>query len=179
MGLIQYKKRAFTKRVILHDSHTANEYKDCGSVVEWASQARIGGLKMGLLSTGYHFIVERNGVTVPCRDIATIGSHTPGHNLDSIGVCLVGGREYSSSEGVDNFTSEQRKAFLELCLGLHEKYEDLRKPYLDDYSSIELVGHSEIQKYRDRTKPRCPPLDMDILRDDVALYINKRIVLND
>ena len=114
---------------------------------------------MGILSIGYHYIIERDGTIVPCRGRELIGSHTPGHNMDSIGICLVGGREEEGGEGVDNFTKEQRYSLLKL---LHE----LRQAY----PGVKIKGKTEVQRYRRRDAPDSPPIDMDLLREDVELY---------
>ncbi|UIY29158.1 N-acetylmuramoyl-L-alanine amidase [Neorhizobium galegae] len=158
-AVLKYKRRETTTRVILHDSHTRPDVCHTEDVPRWAVLAHEGGLRMGILSIGYHYIVERDGTVVPCRERELIGSHTPGHNMDSIGVCLVGGREEEGGDGVDNFTQEQRNALLSL---LHE----LRQAY----PGIKLKGHSEVQRFRHRDHPPCPPLDMDLLREDLDLY---------
>lgn len=156
---ITYKPRTETTVIILHDSHTPPDICTTEDVPRWSVLAHSGGLKMGILSIGYHFIIERDGEVVPCRGIDLIGSHTPGHNMDSIGVCLVGGREEIDGDGVDNFTEAQRTSLLEL---LH----DLRLKY----PGVKLKGHTEVQRYRKRDTPPCPALDMDILREDLDLF---------
>lgn len=158
-AIIKYKPRPQTTRIILHDSHTIPEVCAAEDVPRWAVLAHTGGLKMGILSIGYHYIIERDGTVVPCRERELIGSHTPGHNMDSIGICLVGGREEEGGEGVDNFTPEQRKSLLRL---LHE----LRQAY----PGVKLKGHSEVQRFHRRDHPPCPPIDMDLLREDLDLY---------
>lgn len=158
-SLLKYKPRTETRRIILHDSHTVPEIQEVMDVPRWACLAEDGALKMGLMSTGYHFILERDGAVVSCRDRHLIGSHTPGHNMDSIGICLVGGREELAGPGVDNFTEPQRRHLLGLC---HE----LRL----QFPGLILQGHTEVQRYRRRDHPPCPPLDMDLLREDLDLY---------
>ena len=158
-SLLRYKPRKETRRIILHDSHTVPEIQEVMDVPRWASLAQDGALKMGLMSIGYHFIIERNGFVVGCRDVDLIGSHTPGFNMDSVGICLVGGREELDGEGVDNFTKGQRHALLSLCHELRLKY-----------PGVVLQGHTEVQRYRRRDHPPCPPIDMDLLREDLDLY---------
>ncbi|MBD9542195.1 N-acetylmuramoyl-L-alanine amidase [Ensifer sp. ENS04] len=157
--LIKYKPRAETKRIIIHDSHTEPQINAVQDISRWNLDARDGALKMGLLSIGYHFIIERDGHVVTGRPLDLIGSHTPGHNMDSIGVCLVGGREHGVSHGVDNFTREQRKELLKLLLSLTDKY-----------GKLQIKGHSEVQRYRNRSLPPCPAIDMELLREDFGLY---------
>ncbi|CAH0338381.1 N-acetylmuramoyl-L-alanine amidase [Rhizobium sp. CECT 9324] len=156
---IKYKTREKTKRVILHDSHTRPDVCCTEDVPRWSVLAHEGGLKMGILSIGYQFIIERDGSVTECRPRDLVGSHTPGHNMDSIGVCLVGGREEDGGEGVDNFTQEQRRAFLRLFNEL-----------VQHYGPLDLKAHSEVQRFRHRDHPPCPPIDMDLLREDVALF---------
>jgi N-acetylmuramoyl-L-alanine amidase len=50
---------------------------------------------------GYHYVVRRNGTVEKGRDDLTPGAHTRGHNHDSLGICLVGGKPGP------NFTSRQ------------------------------------------------------------------------
>ncbi|WP_410171154.1 N-acetylmuramoyl-L-alanine amidase [Brucella intermedia] len=158
--LLRYKPRQTTTQIILHDSHTIPEVSTVDNVPRWASMAHEGGLKMGLLSIGYHDIIERDGTIIECRHHSLVGSHTPGHNLDSIGICLVGGREVEGGEGVDNFTEDQKRSLLRRC---HE--------YRTLYPSIlKVVGHSEVQRFRRRDTPPCPPLDMELFREDLELY---------
>lgn len=158
-SLLRYKPRAETRLLIIHDSHTLPDVCATEDVPRWSVLAHAGGLKMGLLSIGYHFIIERDGKVVECRGRELIGSHSPGHNMASIGICLVGGREEIEGDGVDNFTHDQRRNLL--CL-IHE----LRQAY----PGVRLKGHSEVQRYRNRSHPKCPSLDMDLLREDADLY---------
>lgn len=150
-GGIKYKTRTATTRIILHDSHTSTGQS-------WHPEARDGGLKMGLLGIGYHFIIERDALVIETRERHLIGTHTPGHNMDSIGVCLVGGRDELGLPA-DNFTPAQYEALMELLW-------DLRV----DYPGAKLFGHSEVQRYRNKTLPNCPFIDMDDLRQDLAVY---------
>lgn len=152
MSHIKYKPRTSTTRIILHDSHTAPGER-------WHPEARDGGLKMGLLGIGYHFIIERDGGPIETRKRDLIGTHTPGHNMDSIGVCLVGGRSHRNGDHENNFTDGQIVTLFQLVLKLREQF-----------GPIPLLGHTEVQKYRNRNLPNCPCLDMDDLRQDLEVF---------
>lgn len=154
MNGLKYKDRTDTRLVILHDSHSLPDNYN-----PWTPDAHTEGLKMGLLSIGYNYIIERDGSVVECRGRYKVGSHTPGLNMDSIGVCLVGGREEEGGPGVDNFTRGQRGALLVL---LHE--------IKAEWPGLKVKSHSEVQRFRDKGHPKCPPIDMDILRDDLKLF---------
>lgn len=160
---MKFKPRAKTSRIILHDSHTTPEVVRAVDVLRWT------GMKMGLLDIGYHWIVERDGTCIPTRDEETIGTHTPGCNLDSIGVCLVGGRSHRlqlddrhhgpDDYPDDNFTESQKVGLYDLLLGIKHRY-----------PGIALYGHSEVQRYRNKDLPPCPMLDMHELRADLLTY---------
>lgn len=168
MSAIVYKARRETTRIILHDSHTTPEVEKGCEVSRWAAMAKDGGLRMGLLGVGYHFVVERDGEIVETRRRHLVGTHTPGHNMDSIGVCLVGGREAAfPGEGIDNFTFKQRRALIQLLAALRGEYG----------KDVQVVGHTEVQKYRNKSLADCPALDMDELRQDLALYEHNGEVL--
>lgn len=156
--MLRYKERQSTRTIIVHDSHTPPEIGQAEEVSNWFPEAEDTALHMGLLSLGYHYIIERDGTVKPGREVSKIGSHTPGFNMDSIGVCLVGGRNHEG-EGEDNFPHSQRKALIRL-------YHKL----MDRYGKLRIVGHSEIQKYRNKSLPPCPMLDMEMLREDIDLY---------
>lgn len=164
MSQIKYRPRTATTRIILHDSHTVPGQ-------DWHPEARDGGLKMGLLGIGYHYIIEGDGAVIETRKRDLIGTHTPGHNMDSIGICLVGGRDHFPQLGAhqpaflhtDNFTIEQRHALFDLVLALRA-----------EFGPAKLLGHTEVQKYRNRDLPPCPCLDMDDLRQDLEVYALER-----
>lgn len=158
MTQVRYRPRTSTTRIILHDSHTP-PHEDAS---DWASKARDGGLKMGLLGTGYHYVIERDGRVVETREHTLVGTHTPGHNMDSIGVCLVGGRSHEGGQE-DNFTDAQR-------LGLFGLLHHLRAAH----GPLAIKGHTEVQRYRNRNLPPCPPIDMDDLRQDFEVYLLER-----
>lgn len=164
---VRFKVRPYTRRIILHDSHTEVAAKRIEDVTRWEWAAKENGLRMGLISIGYHFIVERGGHgIVETRDRHLVGTHTPGHNMDSIGICLVGGREAGmAGVGIDNFTKTQIEDLFLL-------YDEL----FEEYGELEIKGHSEVQKYRNRALPDCPPIDMDEHRQDYALWRHNRDV---
>lgn len=162
---IEYKARATTTRIIIHDSHTPPEIGQVEEVSRWHLDAHKGAQRMGLMSIGYHFIIERDGSVVSGRDIDRIGSHTPGHNMDSIGICWVGGRD-PEGEPEDNLNHTQRDAMLRLCVDL-----------MNIYGNLKVFGHSELQRYRNPNLPKCPYMDIGLFREDLKLYKELGITL--
>jgi hypothetical protein len=166
-SLVRYKQRADTTRIILHDSHTTPDIRSGEEVPRWKALAKDGALRMGLLGIGYHFIIERDGTVALGREVDQIGTHTPGHNLDSIGICLVGGRTDRETAS-DNFEARQWRALFATICALKGRYGDL-----------DVLGHSEVQRYRNRCLPDCPPVDMDDVRQELSIYEHTRRLRND
>lgn len=161
--IIRYRPRAETNGILLHDSHTIPDIESIPEVPRWRDQAWDQGLKMGLLDIGYHFIIERDASVVETRDRHLIGTHTPGFNMDTIGICLVGGREVGLEGGVNNFLKRQIDALFDTI------YECRR-----EFGHIWVKGHSEVQRYRNKMLPDCPSLEMDDLRQDLDFYTFNR-----
>ena len=76
-------------QIILHSSNT-----DIGTADSISKMHKVRGMK----ECGYHFIVERDGLVNKGRDVALVGEHTTGHNLDSIGICVVGKEDFTESQ---------------------------------------------------------------------------------
>lgn len=90
---------------------------------------------------GYHYIIRRNGKVEMGRPVEQPGAHARGHNKDSIGVVMIGGR---GSKGADsNFTSKQWKTL-----------ESLVKALRNDFSGSEVVGHRDLDGSKE-----CPCFD--------------------
>jgi len=101
------------KRIIVHSSATRAGL-DIGrdEIHQWHQ-------KRGFVAVGYHFVIRRDGSIEKGRDIACVGAHAKGHNLDSIGICMVGG--LSENRGPeDNFTDAQFKSLVTLIDWLQE-----------------------------------------------------------
>jgi hypothetical protein len=130
--------------LIIHDSHQGpGEWWRPVDVLRW--QAR----KKGLLEVGYHLVVDRDGTTYRTRDVKSVGSHCPGYNHLSVGVCLIGGRD-DHGEPEDNFTVSQR-----CVVGL------VAAAFLLEWPKARVVGHNELSGYTDSL---CPPVSVkDIL----------------
>lgn len=156
---IHYRPRERTARIIIHDSHTKPDIEDIDGVTVWHKKAEDASGHMGLVTCGYHYVIERDGRIVIMRPKDLVGAHTSGHNMDSIGICWVGGRD-AQGRADENCTYEQRKAIIRLCQELMDHYG----------KKLHIKGHSEVQAYRDASMPKCPMMDMNQLREDISLY---------
>lgn len=89
---------------------------------------------------GYHFVIEHDGTICHARPVETIGAHCLGQNQDSIGVCLVGGKnrfDFSYSQ-----LANLRSLIKQLC----RKY---------NISPSNLFSHYEFSP-----KKECPRFDV-------------------
>lgn len=96
----------------------------------------------GWSDIGYHYVVELDGKLVVGRDIAKVGSHTKGHNADSIGICYVGGVESDGTTPKDTRTDSQKLSLLNLITVLKSMYPNAK-----------VYGH------RDFSTKACPSFD--------------------
>lgn len=135
--MFTYRRRLTTTRIILHDSHTPATIKD---VTAWLL---VEGRVRGLLTVGYHYVIERDGRVRTTRDPDSVGSHLRHHNHDSVGVCLAGG-----GEGAEDVTAEQKESLktLHVLIG----------------RGLPLVGHNEVTG-----RGKCPCFNMKYLRGEL------------
>jgi N-acetylmuramoyl-L-alanine amidase len=161
-GVVTYRERSSTSLIVIHDSHGTPPSDPAGAAGAGAQWLLVQGRQRGLLSVGYHFIVGRDGGLVACRPVGSVGSHAPGHNHRSVGVCLIGG-----ASGASDFTHMQMLTTRILLADLVERY------------SLELpaiVGHSELYRSRPGStrRARCPSLDVAALRQDTYAELDYR-----
>ena len=62
----------------------------------------------GWSDIGYHYLIDRGGQLLNGRPISKAGAHVKGHNSDTIGVSLFGGKGGTKDQAFeDNFTPKQ------------------------------------------------------------------------
>lgn len=77
----------------------------------------------GWRDIGYHWLIDRDGTILPGRPEEKAGAHTRGQNMESIGICLIGGHGGSASDSfADNFTVAQETALRGLIADLQEQH---------------------------------------------------------
>jgi N-acetylmuramoyl-L-alanine amidase len=112
------------KRIILHCSATeAGKDFDVDDVRKWHKQR-------GWSDVGYHFVITLDGKVQMGRSWEMIGSHTQGHNSDSLGVCYIGG--VKDGKAADTVTPEQDKSIRNLIAALRTIF-----------GPLSLHGHNE------------------------------------
>ena len=78
----------------------------------------------GWSDIGYHYVIYRNGDVVNGRDVDIQGAHCAdnGGNINSIGICYIGGCARDGKTPKDTRTDAQKLALLHLLLNLKKLY---------------------------------------------------------
>jgi len=93
--------------IVIHCSATSNgkpiatQQKNAAQVIDdWhrlrnfkRSVAACKAYNPELPSIGYHFVIDLDGTILTGRGLDEVGAHAQGFNANSVGICLIGGRE--------------------------------------------------------------------------------------
>jgi len=138
-----------TERVILHCAATPDHMPSHKDFDRWgAAEINEWHKERGFKKIGYHFVIRRTGVIEEGRPLTEEGAHcrAMGGNVNSIGICLIGTRF---------FTPEQMDSLEDLFWRFYHR------PEYTGIRPSEWFGHCEF----DDSKPNCPGLDMEDLRE--------------
>jgi N-acetylmuramoyl-L-alanine amidase len=138
-----------TERVVLHCSDTPDYVPGHRDFDRWgASDIEEWHKQRGFNKIGYHFVIRRTGAIEIGRSLTEEGAHcrASGGNVNSVGICLIG-RKF--------FLPEQMDSLEDLFWKFYTKSE------FDNIKPAEWFGHCEF----DESKPNCPGIDMDGLRE--------------
>ena len=121
-------RRKLTKYIVVHSTSTKpNEDIKLSDVDEWHR-------KKGKLKVGYHFFIRRDGIIESGRSPNEIGSHVRDHDLESIAVCLSGGKNTRGIHAPD-YGKQQIESLFVLLMTLKFMYSD-----------AEVVGHRDLEE---------------------------------
>jgi len=139
-----YKTQRHIKEIIVHCSDSPQGRGDTAFDIDrWHKYRWNSGI-------GYHLVILEDGTLQKGRWMDYIGAHAydGGHNIGSIGIVFIGGKEF-------NDITEQQKATLITTL------KTLKKDY--DLEIDNILGHSEVSTHG----KTCPMTDMDKIRKGV------------
>ena len=106
--------------IVLHCSDTPdNRDHDAADIDRWHKEFGWDGI-------GYHHVIKRDGTIESGRAYEVVGAHVQGHNANSIGICLIGRKEY---------TEEQMISLEGLVNALKARWR-----------SADVVGHCDLDK---------------------------------
>lgn len=138
------------KKIVIHCSDSDDSldfgFKD---IDEWHRQR--GFLSDSGISCGYHYIIRRDGTLERGRPDEEVGAHVKGHNSNSLGICIIGRK---------NFSDIQITKVKRLVNALCEKY---RLVKYDD-----VYGHYEFDSNK-----TCPNIDMVHFRAELLFEKGK------
>jgi len=122
--------------IIVHCSATA-EGKDFSvkDIDRWHRER-------GWSGCGYHYVIRLDGTIEQGRMESQIGAHCYGHNMNSIGVCYIGGLASDGKTPKDTRTIKQKASLRALLRRLRQKYPEAT-----------IYGH------RDFAAKACPSFD--------------------
>ena len=103
------------RKIVVHCSATREGlYYSRNDIDDWHR-------KRGMNGCGYHYIVLLDG-TIQCgRMECQVGAHVIGHNVDSIGICYIGGLDRQGNPK-DTRTEAQKKALRQLISKVAARY---------------------------------------------------------
>ena len=102
-------------------------------------------MRRGWSDIGYHYVIRRDGAIEKGRSDTAPGAHAAGYNMNSLGICLVGGLKQGTSKAEDNFTDAQFEALVSLLKTLKVRY-----------PLAEYLGHRDLPGVR----KACPSFDV-------------------
>lgn len=113
---MEVMKKEDIRMVVVHCTATyPGQVKD---VVQWVEA---GHKSRGFATTGYHFIITRDGSVHQCRPLPMMGAHEPLVNRISVAIALEGGVDRQNKPEA-NYTPEQYRALAIKIWGMQSQY---------------------------------------------------------
>jgi len=109
---------------------------------------------LGWDGCGYHFVIEKSGKVIQCRDMDTVGAHVLDHNESSVGIAWI---------GKGSPTEEQMDSMALLTAGLVIEL---------DLNMETVKGHRDFDTAQAQGKT-CPNIDMIDFKEKVVDYLLK------
>lgn len=125
------------KKIIIHCSATKEGVNYTVEDIDLWHRRR------GYSCIGYHYVIYLDGSIHYGRPEYRVGAHCKNHNIDSIGICYIGGLD-KDGKPKDTRTPEQKKALITLIKRLKGQYRN---------NKITVYGH------RDFANKDCPCFD--------------------
>ena len=134
--------RPITK-IIVHCSATP-EGKDftVADITRWHKQRKF-------VTIGYHYVIYRNGEVHNGRPEAQIGAHCTGHNVNSIGVCYIGGVAKDGKTPKDTRTSAQKLSLERLLRHLKDRFPKAAIHGHRDFAAKACPSFDATEEYKD------------------------------
>lgn len=130
------------KEIIIHCSDTPyNKDFHAADIRNWHLERNFNDI-------GYHFVVDLDGNIENGRRIELAGAHCYGHNLHSIGICYIGGRDINGLTS-DTRTDEQKKSLIKLIAFLRVIYGNIPVHGHNEYAKKDCPCFNAFKEYND------------------------------
>lgn len=104
------------KKIIIHCTATPEgRITTVADVTAWHKER-------GFNTIGYHYLIGLKGEVWTGRNENVVGAHCEGQNMNSIGVCYVGGLAADGKSAKDTRTAAQRASLEKLVSDLKNRY---------------------------------------------------------
>lgn len=134
-------------KVVIHCSATANgkplrtPQETAAQVIDrWHKErgykrkpAQVKKFASHLPHIGYHVVIDTDGTIEFGRAIGETGAHVKGHNIGSVGICLVGGVGQEKEKSHGRYTEKQWHALAQVLTTIAPSCPD-----------AEIVGHRDL-----------------------------------
>lgn len=144
------------KRIIVHCSAEPHGRPTDAATIDRWHRAR------GWSGIGYHYVIKTDGTIEQGRALRSPGAHASGHNVDSIGICLVGGLDENMqpTEHLGDYNPSQVKSLVALV-----------KALLSEVPGLSIHGHREF------AAKACPCFDIKELKDLLQVALEEPVVM--
>jgi N-acetylmuramoyl-L-alanine amidase len=115
-------------KIVIHCSDSPHRNDSAKDIHAWHVERGWSGI-------GYHYVIDQYGDIEAGRPEYWVGAHVNGHNLHSIGICMI---------GVKHFTDAQWSALTSLIRDLKQRH-----------NSPAIMGHRDLD-----LKKSCPNFDV-------------------
>lgn len=107
----------------------------------------------GWSDIGYHYVIDRDGTTLPGRPVAREGAGVKGHNTGTIHTCLLGGHGASADDAFeDHFTNAQNAALRAHIRNMDRTFGTLHLSGHNEYAAKGCPGFRVRPWYKERPK---------------------------
>lgn len=118
---------------IIHCSATQPAWAEDAPTTAKIDEIRRWHVGQGWSDIGYHYVIDRDGTTLPGRPVERVGAGVKGRNEATIHTCLIGGHGSSADDDfLDNFTPAQDIALRAHIRDIEERF-----------GKLHLSGHNE------------------------------------
>ena len=127
----------------------------------------------GWSDIGYHYLIDRGGQLLNGRPISKAGAHVKGHNSDTVGISLFGGKGGTKDQAFeDNFTPEQGETLRKLIGRLQNEYgPDLKISGHQEYAN-KACPCFDVRRWRNNRPVRTSAVQSNTIQASAAAAVS-------